>query len=64
MKKVTYKDKTAEVLLKTLISKREDLRKFRFGAAGATSKNSKEGRNTRKEIARILTEINMMNKHD
>jgi ribosomal protein L29 len=64
MKKVTYKDKTAEVLLKTLTSKREDLRKFRFGSAGATSKNSKEGRNTRKEIARILTEINMMNKHD
>jgi ribosomal protein L29 len=64
MKKTTYKDKTAEVLLKTLTSKREDLRKFRFGGAGATSRNSKEGRNIRKEIARILTEINIKNKHE
>lgn len=37
---------------------RESLRKFRFGISGSKTRNVKEGRNTRKHIARILTELN------
>jgi ribosomal protein L29 len=45
--------------LNTLLEeKREGLRKFRFGIAGSKTRNVKEGRNFRKEIARILTEQN------
>ena len=41
-----------------LSEKRESLRKFRFGVSGSKIKNTKEGRNLRKEIAQILTAIN------
>ena len=41
-----------------LQEKRKSLRLFRFGISGSKTKNVKEGNNTRKEIARILTEIN------
>lgn len=37
--------------------KREALRSMRFNAAGSRSRNVREGRDTRKEIARMLTEI-------
>jgi ribosomal protein L29 len=36
---------------------REGLRAFRFGAAGSRSRNVREGRETRKQIARALTEL-------
>jgi ribosomal protein L29 len=51
--------KTQEVseLQKTLIDKREALRAFRFGGAGSRSRNVREGRTIRKEIAQILTEL-------
>ena len=51
--------KTQEVseLQKTLTDKREALRSFRFGAAGSRSRNVREGRELRKEIAQILTEL-------
>ncbi|HTR18633.1 MAG TPA: 50S ribosomal protein L29 [Candidatus Paceibacterota bacterium] len=51
--------KTQEVgeLQKTLADKREALRSFRFGGAGSRSRNVREGRNLRKEIAQILTEL-------
>jgi ribosomal protein L29 len=51
--------KTQEIteLQKTLADKREALRSFRFGAAGSRSRNVREGRELRKEIARILTEL-------
>lgn len=42
---------------KTLIDKRESLRAFRFGAAGSRSRDVREGRKLRKEIARVLTEL-------
>ena len=48
-------NKTATDLNKLLSEKREALRVFRFGSAGGKSKNVKEGRTTRKDIARILT---------
>ena len=50
--------KTPADLAKLLSEKREALRVFRFGAAGAKSKNVKEGRSIRKDIARIMTALN------
>ncbi len=51
--------KTAEVneLKKTLADKQEALRSFRFGGAGSRSRNVREGRNLRKEIAQVMTEL-------
>ncbi len=54
----TYKEKSNKDLIKTLNEKREDLRKFRFGISGSKTRNVKEGKNTRKEIARALSELN------
>lgn len=44
-------------LLKMRNEKLEALQAFRFGGAGSKVKNVKEGRNLRKDIARILTAI-------
>lgn len=44
-------------LQKILADKRESLRAFRFGGAGTRARNVREGRNLRKEIAQILTEL-------
>jgi ribosomal protein L29 len=55
MKKVDFKTKTAPELHKLLHDKREALRVFRFGISGSRTKNVKEGRNLRQEIARIMT---------
>lgn len=51
------KTQSTEELLKTVAEKREALRVFRFGGAGSRTRNVREGRNLRKEIARILTEV-------
>lgn len=45
-------------LHKELNEKRDALRKFRFGEAGSRTRNVKEGKTIRREIARILTEMN------
>jgi len=50
-------NKTEKDLQKILVEKRETLRSFRFGSSGSKTKNVKEGNNTRKDIARILTEL-------
>ena len=52
------KTKESKELEKLLSEKRKLLRLFRFGIAGSKAKNVKEGRNLKKEIAQILTEIN------
>ncbi len=52
------KKKSAEDLVKLLDEKREEVRAFRFGVAGAAAKNVKAPMLARKEIARILTEQN------
>lgn len=44
-------------LQKSLADKREALRTFRFEGAGSRTRNVREGRNLRKEIAQILTEL-------
>lgn len=54
-----FKKKTEEDLIKLLKEKREALRKFRFDKAGARIKNTKDGVNLRKEVARLLTELGM-----
>lgn len=58
MTKLEVKNKSEKELTKVLNEKREDLRKIRFGFAGSTKHDTKGARNVRKEIARILTELN------
>ncbi len=48
-------NKTKADLEKILSEKRESLRLFHFTGAGSKSKNVKEGKTIRKEIAQILT---------
>ena len=58
MKTKEIKGKEKNDLEKLLLEKQKALRLFRFGVAGSKAKNVKEGRNLRKDIARILTEVN------
>lgn len=51
------KKKSVKDLEKLLKEKRETLREFRFKSAGSRTRNVREGRNTRLEIAHILTEL-------
>ncbi|OGG75632.1 50S ribosomal protein L29 [Candidatus Kaiserbacteria bacterium RIFCSPLOWO2_01_FULL_54_22] len=44
-------------LQKAIADKREALRVFRFGGAGSRTRNVREGRALRREIAQILTEL-------
>jgi ribosomal protein L29 len=53
----TFKTQEVGELQKSLADKREALRAFRFGGAGSRSRNVREGRVLRKEIAQILTEL-------
>jgi ribosomal protein L29 len=55
MKEITTK--TADDLNRMLGEKRQALQTFRFGAAGAKTKNVREGRAIRKDIARIMTAL-------
>ena len=57
-----FKNKNRKDLMKALHDKKDALQAFRFGTAGSKSKNVKEGRNLRKDIARILTEITTQTK--
>lgn len=52
-----YKNKTENEIAKLLNDKSEALRNFRFALSGGKTRNVKEGRNTRKEIARLRTEL-------
>jgi len=52
------KNKTEKDLQKELAKNRESLREFRFGISGSKVKNTKEGTNTKKDVARIMTELN------
>lgn len=49
---------SVEDLQKEIADKREALRKFRFEGAGSRTRNVREGRTLRKDIARLLTELN------
>ncbi|MBP6858706.1 MAG: 50S ribosomal protein L29 [Candidatus Pacebacteria bacterium] len=63
MKTKDLTTKTPADLMKLVSAKREELRLFRFGGAGAKAKNVKEGRDIRREIARILTALNAQKKN-
>ncbi len=54
----TIKTPAPADLRKMLAEKRDALQTFRFGLSGSKVKNVKEGREIRKEIARILTQLN------
>jgi len=58
MKKTDYKNNSAEELKKALSEKQEALSKFKFGISGSRTKNVKEGRNLRRDMAKILTALN------
>lgn len=51
------KTKTENDLIKMLNDKRVALKMFFFNLAGSKTRNVKEGREIKKEIARILTEM-------
>ncbi len=53
-----YKGKNEKDLAKSLKEKREALKNFHFNLSGSKVRNVKEGRAIRKEVARILTEMN------
>lgn len=53
---VDLKTYTVEDLAKEITQKREALRVFRFGEAGSRTRNVREGRTLRRDIARLLTE--------
>lgn len=52
-----YKNKTEKEIAKLINDKREALRTYRFAISGSKTRNVREGRNTRKEIARLMTEL-------
>ena len=52
-----FSKQNTEELEKLVASKREALRVFRFGGAGSRTRDVREGRNVRREVAQILTEL-------
>lgn len=57
MSKVKYSEKSIKDLQKLLTEKRRALRDFYFGVAGGKMTDVKSAKNTRKDIARILTNL-------
>jgi ribosomal protein L29 len=57
-----FKGVSKEELKKSLVSLRDSLRALRFKTEGSKSKNVKESLAFRRDIARILTEMNTVNK--
>lgn len=58
MKKTSFTGKTKDELVRALTESRVTLRDYRFSASGTKPKSVKDGRIAKKNIARILTEIN------
>lgn len=56
MKNIFKKQDKAQ-LEKSISDMRESLRLFRFAGAGSRSRNVREGRNMRRDVARALTEL-------
>ncbi len=55
------KEKNVAELTDLVKEKREELRKIRFGTAGSTMRNVHAGKNLRRDIARIMTELTNRN---
>lgn len=58
----SIKGMKTDELKKKLTELQESIRVIRFKAEGSRSKNLKESANLRKEVARVLTELNKNNK--
>jgi ribosomal protein L29 len=58
-KKETIKGKNHGELTAMLVKQREELRNHRFASAGARPKDASVAKKTRKQIARILTEMHV-----
>ncbi|OGC84538.1 50S ribosomal protein L29 [Candidatus Adlerbacteria bacterium RIFCSPHIGHO2_12_FULL_53_18] len=58
-KKHTLNQHSADDLRKLVEEKREELRHLRFAVAGSKNRNVKEAATLRKQIARVLTELNL-----
>lgn len=56
---INVKEKSDKELEKLLKDNREQLRKFRFGIAGAGAKKNVHPKNVRREISQALTELNL-----
>ncbi len=57
MKTKDIAGKTSSEINKLIAEKREELRVFRFGGAGAKVKNVKAGASIRRDIARLMTAL-------
>jgi ribosomal protein L29 len=53
----TFKNNTEKELVNLISEKRAALHTFRFGIAGSKTRNVKEGKTLKKDIARIMTEL-------
>ncbi len=53
----SFDKKTDAELLTLVAEKRASLRAFRFGIAGSKTRNVREGRATKRDIATILTTL-------
>ena len=62
MKKTDLKNKSDKDLQKDLKDKQESVRAFRFGIAGSKVRDVTEGRDTKRQIAQSLIEVNSRNK--
>jgi ribosomal protein L29 len=62
MKAKEIKTKNDAELTKMLTEARTKLRDFSFGMTGSQGKNTKTGRETKRGIARILTELTLRSK--
>lgn len=61
MAKEIYKNKQEKELIEILKDKRNSLRDFRFKISKGKVKNVKEGRNLKRDIAKILTALKAEN---
>lgn len=59
MKSNELKKLSDKELAKLLDEKQKAVRQFRFDITGSKVKNLKEGANSRKDVARILTELSL-----
>jgi ribosomal protein L29 len=55
------KEKNVAELTTLIGEKREELRKIRFGTAGSMMRNVHAGKNIRRDIARMMTELTSRN---
>jgi len=55
--------KNPNEIRKEIAEKQEAIRQFRFGGSGSKKRNVREGRTLRRSVARLLTELSLI-QHD